>query len=187
MKTSQQIRLITVCPHLVVIRDRIYNDNFEFAMSFRTAAAAGIMLIAPKYNSQLKIDEINDFDRSVTRYDFALKTITPDVRRLGNKTGTKASLIYQPQTYIITNENVCFSVHDLLIIAIVHSAILNFERRKCIRNTWGNANRRGMPDENKFRIVFLLGKPDNNQHQLKINVENEQYSDIVQGTFLDTY
>ena len=195
MKTSQQIWHITVCPRLVSILSLgiafitiiSFCSNFEFAMSFRTAAAAGKMLIAPKYNSQMKIDEINNFDRSVTGYDFALKTITPDARRLGNETGIKASLKDQPQTYIITNENACSSVHDLFIIVIVHSAIHNFERRKFIRNTWGNANRRGMPDENKFRIVFLLGKPDNNQHQLKINVENEQYSDIVQGTFLDTY
>ena len=195
MKTSQQIWLITVCPRLVVILSLgiafitiiSFNSYFEFAMSFRTAATAGKMLIAPKYNSQMKIDEINDFDRIVTRYDFALKTITPDARRLGNTTGTKDTLKDQPQTYIITNENVCSSVHDLFIIVIVHSAILNFERRKFIRNTWGNANRRGMPDKNKFRIVFLLGKPDKNQHQLTINLENEQYSDIVQGTFLDTY
>ena len=69
MKTSQQIWLITVCPRLVSILSLgiafitkiSFCSYFEFAMSFRTAAAAGKILIAPKYNSQMKIDEINDF------------------------------------------------------------------------------------------------------------------------------
>ena len=85
-------------------------------------------------------------------------------------------------SYLIPNEHICSEVRDLFVVVLVHTAIGNFERRKIIRNTWGNISM-----FERIRVVFLLGQPERKQYQNAINFENEQYNDIVQGSFLDTY
>ena len=101
-----------------------------------------------------------------------------------NKTDEATNLAIQNTSYLINSENICSGVSDLFVLVLVHTATGNFERRKFIRNTWGNIS---MFENQKIRVVFLLGKPEKKQYQSAINFENKQYNDIVQGAFLDTY
>jgi beta-1,3-galactosyltransferase 1 len=57
-----------------------------------------------------------------------------------------------------------------------------FEFRENIRNTW--ANRTLFPTVNVGFVIGLSADPDIN---LKIVKENEQYGDVIQGDYLDTY
>ena len=101
-----------------------------------------------------------------------------------NKTDEATNSTIQNISYLINSENTCSEVSDSFVVALVHTAIGNFERRNFIRNTWGNIS---MFENKKIRLVFLLGKPEKKQYQSAINFENKQYNDIVQGAFLDTY
>ena len=81
-------------------------------------------------------------------------------------------------------KKICSDVEDLYVLVLVHTAISNFERRKLIRSTWGNLS---LFETHKIRVAFLLGKPEKKHQQSAIKLESDQYNDIVQGTFIDTY
>ena len=74
-----------------------------------------------------------------------------------------------------------------LILFLVKSALLNYEKRLAIRRTWG--------DEEDFvplfgiyiRTVFLVGTSPSKEHQSKLDEEDAEFGDIVQSDFLDTY
>ena len=95
----------------------------------------------------------------------------------------------------IKNEGKCMDANNvseeenlpIRIVYIVKSAISHFENRNAIRKTWGYEKRFS---DVQIRTVFLLGSTDETQRdnmQNKIVRENEQFQDIVQGDFLDTY
>lgn len=79
----------------------------------------------------------------------------------------------------------CKDLTSLGLVIIVKSAMANFERRQTIRNTYG--------DENRFpnlviRTVFLLGVQGfTSDLQLSVDRENQNFRDIVQADFIDTY
>lgn len=73
----------------------------------------------------------------------------------------------------------CTSSSGPLLLVLVHSAALNFERRKAVRETWGG-NRKGM------KLLFMLGQV-NSSIQLELKRENEIFHDFVQGNFMDAY
>ena len=87
-------------------------------------------------------------------------------------------------TYTIENENLCSSEDSVKLIAMVHSATDNFERRTAIRQTWGNVS---LFKSYNLRIAFVLGQSNNKSVQTVIEHENALHGDIVQGKFLDTY
>lgn len=71
---------------------------------------------------------------------------------------------------------------DVLFISFNPSSIQNYENRIAIRNTWSN----------KFlfkniRNVFIVGLSLNKSLNAKLLEENNQYGDIVQVNFLDSY
>ncbi|CAH0564228.1 unnamed protein product [Brassicogethes aeneus] len=72
----------------------------------------------------------------------------------------------------------CKDDHPEFVI-FVSSSTLNFKKREAIRSTWGN--------NQSSPILFALGSVQNKTIQSQINAENERYSDIIQGSFEDTY
>lgn len=88
-------------------------------------------------------------------------------------------------TYLI-RQNSCN--RDVQALILVHSAPANEEKRRLIRETWGNTDR--LPAVNgamPLRIIFLIGTVDTEALQLDIERENFENGDIVQGSFVDSY
>ncbi|XP_067679641.1 beta-1,3-galactosyltransferase 5-like [Haliotis asinina] len=81
-------------------------------------------------------------------------------------------------------ENTCRGKGTIDLLYIVHSAPNNFDFRTNIRKTF--ANQTFFP-HHEIRIVFLLGKPENEVTQLRILQEQTTYGDVVQGSFQDSY
>jgi beta-1,3-galactosyltransferase 1 len=108
----------------------------------------------------------------------------PNLTSLINATNPKYPLtIHAP--YLIENTHLCSSVNNLSVLVVVNTATDHFERRLAIRETWTNDkyyNHLGI-----VRVVFLIGKPKNGIIQEIINKEANQFKDILQGDFADTY
>ena len=176
--------LLYLIVFVVTISFIIYVD---FVTSFQTAEFAGKLLPATKFNSRLKSDKTIKYDVKMTLNDIVHVTSASAAQRKEHNISTsEASAKDRNDTYFIHNENVCFGINDLFIVVLVHSATANVARRNFIRKTWGNSTMR-MFENHQMRVVFLLGKPVKSQYQTTIKLESELYSDIVQGTFLDTY
>ena len=87
-----------------------------------------------------------------------------------------------PFEYILNNEDLCANKPDILIW--IHTAPGHYRRRTFLRQTWGNPyNFR----KRKARIVFFLGATNNAKRQKAIKYESENFRDIVQETFIDSY
>ena len=72
---------------------------------------------------------------------------------------------------------------DLILLVVVLSAMKNFRERQAIRESWAsdsNAN---------TKVVFLLGHIGNDTSPLQVNVskESDEFDDIIQEDFIDTY
>ncbi|RWS30775.1 Beta-1:3-galactosyltransferase 1-like protein [Leptotrombidium deliense] len=76
------------------------------------------------------------------------------------------------------------SNNDLFLVIFIHSAPNNFNKRQSIRRTWGNESNF---NDDKIRVVFTLGAVGDTSVQRLIEKENNDYKDIVQGNFLDSY
>lgn len=69
---------------------------------------------------------------------------------------------------------------SLIAAILVHSAPKNRHKRDVIRKTWGQQDAR-------VRTFFLLGAVNTTSMQKQLETENNQFNDIIQGNFLDTY
>ena len=69
-------------------------------------------------------------------------------------------------------------------VVYVHSSPGNKDKRKNLRNTWGNTN---LFKYKKFKIVFLVGMQTDASIQKDIEAEFREHGDIVQGNFIDHY
>ena len=88
-----------------------------------------------------------------------------------------------PFKYLINSKSVCRE--KLFVLAYIHTAPDHYKRRMVIRQTWGNPK---YYTDLKMRVVFVMGKTDNKQDiQDALEFEAEQYHDIVQEDFLDSY
>lgn len=89
-----------------------------------------------------------------------------------------------PFKYIINSRSICRDP-DIFLLIYVHTATGNYKRRMVIRQTWGNP--KYYPDIN-VRLVFVCGKSDDKpEEQSALDFEAEQYGDIVQEDFKDSY
>lgn len=97
-------------------------------------------------------------------------------------------------TYLSNCRHKCRDDEDLVIdtirlVIIVKSAMKHFSRRNAIRQSWGFEKRFSDVD---IRTIFSLGitaglTQQQKDLQLAIDKEREQYDDIVQADFIDTY
>ena len=91
-----------------------------------------------------------------------------------------------PFTYIINAPHICRN-QDVFLIIYIHTAPSHYKRRMVIRETWGNP--KYFPNVN-VRLVFVMGKGANETSsgsQDGLLFESEQYHDIVQENFQDSY
>nr|ACO11446.1 Beta-1,3-galactosyltransferase 5 [Caligus rogercresseyi] len=86
---------------------------------------------------------------------------------------------YSKSSFILKPDVGCESK---LITIFVTSSPKNLEKRNSIRNSWA---KEPAPD---VQIIFLLGRyPGNDSFQSNITSESEEYNDILQGDFYDSY
>jgi hypothetical protein len=85
--------------------------------------------------------------------------------------------------YIFEPTRVC-EKQDIFLLIYVHTAPDHYKRRTLIRELWGNP--RNFKDV-AIRCVFLVGKPRDAAIQDALSMESEQYQDIVQEDFMDSY
>lgn len=69
-------------------------------------------------------------------------------------------------------------------LIFVHSAPKNFEKRALIRETWGSAD---SIEQSPLRIIFAVGKVENDIVQSSLEKEQSLFGDLMQGNFLDAY
>lgn len=89
-------------------------------------------------------------------------------------------------SFVINNEKKCVQADNssVRLVLVIKSAIDNFNRRLAIRNSWGYEER--FYDVGVKRI-FILGVTRNRTALREISNEQEEFGDIVQADFLDTY
>lgn len=90
--------------------------------------------------------------------------------------GDEGTLIGLQNFTFYMNDPVCNASSSPLFIVIIHSAPHNSETRHIIRETWGR----------DVHLVFLVGETTK-ELQSSLDIENMQYHDVVQGSFLDSY
>ncbi|XP_050419727.1 beta-1,3-galactosyltransferase 5-like isoform X2 [Adelges cooleyi] len=86
------------------------------------------------------------------------------------------ALIDLPSFNFVINQKVCNN-NTQLIMALVHTAPGHRAKRQSIRDTWAKM----------IPTLFFMGLPESNVTQSDIIAENQVYSDIVQGDFVDCY
>jgi len=79
------------------------------------------------------------------------------------------------------NNDIC-GQKAITIVTLVSSAVPNKAARAAVRSTWAS------PDLHGGALVFLLGTPVAGARAQKLlEDESQEFGDIVQGNFLDTY
>ncbi|XP_053208096.1 beta-1,3-galactosyltransferase 5-like [Panonychus citri] len=73
---------------------------------------------------------------------------------------------------------------EINLLAFVHSAPFNFDKRRIIRSTWAS---RRVQHLLGIKVIFLLGVTNSSSLQSVIDTESAQFGDLVQGNFADTY
>ncbi|KAK3604048.1 hypothetical protein CHS0354_004732 [Potamilus streckersoni] len=87
-------------------------------------------------------------------------------------------------SYIINNPNICRDVKNLTFLIMVHTAVPHFIQRQELRETWANPR---LLKSHSSRILFLVGRTENETVQRSLETESKQFQDIVQGDFIDDY
>ncbi|KAK9728403.1 Galactosyltransferase [Popillia japonica] len=93
--------------------------------------------------------------------------------------GDYSRLIDLEEFYFQMMDNVC-NDSSLFLLILVHSAPGNFQKRKIIRDTWGQP-REGL------KVIFMLGETSDEILAERLEKENDEYRDFAQGNFVDTY
>ena len=106
-----------------------------------------------------------------------------------NQSRNARDLISPERKTTILNTEVCASTSSTTdssapyLLVIVCSALQNFEARYSIRQSWAQDTR----SLKNVKVVFLVGQQVNNTHQELLKNEQEEYGDIIQESFIDTY
>ncbi|KAH3699516.1 hypothetical protein DPMN_074472 [Dreissena polymorpha] len=112
-------------------------------------------------------------------------TPQPELDRLINASSKAKYPVTIKGKYIFENPQLCSSVANLSVLIIVHTAPDHFEMRLAIRRTWANDTyyrKMGVA-----RVLFLLGKVGDSALQMKMEAEFNEYRDMLQGDFRDSY
>ena len=101
--------------------------------------------------------------------------------------GSKLVFDSDASYYILNPVNTCSTISgDLFLLVYVHTNPTHFDRRKIIRETWGNVTVYQLHLNVIVRVVFIVGLSDDATNEALIR-EAEQYGDIIQARFTDTY
>ncbi|KAL6489752.1 hypothetical protein MHYP_G00000970 [Metynnis hypsauchen] len=91
----------------------------------------------------------------------------------------------EPYSYIINEEDKCQEKDPFLVLLITVEP-QNNQSRDAIRQTWGNEN---VAEGLGFVRLFLMGTREglSSQLQSSIEAESQQYHDIIQQKYIDSY
>ncbi|XP_049525180.1 beta-1,3-galactosyltransferase 5 isoform X2 [Dermacentor silvarum] len=92
-------------------------------------------------------------------------------------------LYNKPRKYLINPQDACPADMPIDYLFMVYSAPQYVEARSVIRRTWASDARKYSGN----RVIFLFGKPSTARLQSALEFESQQYGDIVQEDFVDTY
>lgn len=81
----------------------------------------------------------------------------------------------------LINQAPCVHPNTAYFLILIHSAPANDKKRRVIRETWGSVR------SPHLRLLFLVGAVKSSKLQHQIDVENTQFSDLIQGNFIDDY
>ncbi|KAI4882832.1 hypothetical protein NFI96_003796 [Prochilodus magdalenae] len=117
----------------------------------------------------------------LTKFDFITANLT--LRR-------EEARKFSDHRYLINHKGKC-SDSDVLLLLFVKSSPENFERRQAIRSTWGNEAYVKETLDVTVKVVFALGLPPHPSQRTKLQQklfqEDEEYHDLIQQDFLDTF
>ncbi|XP_055296051.1 beta-1,3-galactosyltransferase 5-like isoform X2 [Sitodiplosis mosellana] len=82
--------------------------------------------------------------------------------------------------YLISKPRCSRSSSAPYFVTLVHSSPTQFERRAACRDTWAHSDPR-------TKTYFLMGMVQSSSLQKRINDEDAQFNDIIQGNFIDSY
>ncbi|XP_060074614.1 beta-1,3-galactosyltransferase 1-like [Ylistrum balloti] len=152
-----------------------YIESFDGSVRLYSPTILPYMQIRPVLHSTM-----NDVTSSVAFP--TTRTIKPSV---SPTSAPEAQVNPHNFRYIFHGNNTCKSRNktDVFLLITVCVAPANFKHREVIRNTWGSIAKHNQ----EVRLIFLLGKINNETIQLKINKENTEFDDIVQEDFVDSY
>ena len=111
-------------------------------------------------------------------------TPKPNLKRLINATKTEYPLTVNAP-YVMENPDLCTAARNLSVLVIVHTAPDHFDRRQAMRDTWINDTY--YSHLGSARVLFLLGRVNSQELQLKLEMEFKEHGDLLQGEFIDAY
>ena len=144
------------------------------------------------YEHRISENLMNDkLDMSVTRKvttdqkSMMQITLNPEVNLLLNITFSR---LKPPSldgiNYLLEDKSIC-DADNLSVVIMFHSKPAHFDKRKAIRETWANTRRYSSMAQ--IRTIFIMGRFKNATLQALIEEEFMEYSDIIQGNFVDGY
>ena len=134
--------------------------------------------------------EVERLNGSVVRYHPIMSQQNLTNQKHGDNISTVSQLtLNSPFAFklLINNPSVCIrSVIEgsLRLLVYVHSASTNLKKRQSIRQTWGS---RSLLMRYNSSIIFVIGVSKDVHHTNLIRRESEEYSDIIQAEFIDSY
>ncbi|VDN20734.1 unnamed protein product [Gongylonema pulchrum] len=94
---------------------------------------------------------------------------------------------YKYQWTIVDSDFCTRKYPELFLLIIVHTDTEHFTERMAVREMWGNPelfhNVRFQPT----KVIFAVGKSNNSDTNYFLEKEAEQYGDLLQQDFMDTY
>ncbi|KAK3106928.1 hypothetical protein FSP39_003257 [Pinctada imbricata] len=124
---------------------------------------------------------------TTTRTTTKMVVTTPIKRRTPRPDACRSCFVHNFK-YLIDNPNICNSsegkqekIDIIILIFTTHVRRLN---RDTIRETWISDAKNNTAN---IRYAFLLGYTSNKTNQAEVEKENEQFHDIIQEDFIDSY
>ncbi|EEC14416.1 beta-1,3-galactosyltransferase 5 isoform X2 [Ixodes scapularis] len=97
------------------------------------------------------------------------------------------TLLDRSDFHYVLNSDRCGGPQDLFLVVFVHSAPTHWDKRRAIRETWGNASVLRAATTERMALVFMVGRADDSQTQEALVREGSLHGDLVMGNFVDSY
>ncbi|KAH3699533.1 hypothetical protein DPMN_074490 [Dreissena polymorpha] len=181
--------VISILSLVIILK---YTDNIQRGIVQRKKLDTKQVLNRPFLGEWSVIQKVTTATTMVSQHTTSnlsseLMAITPnpELDRLINASSKAKYPVTINGKYIFENPQLCSSVANLSVLIIVHTAPDHFEMRLAIRRTWANDTfyrKMGVA-----RVLFLLGQVGDSALQMKMEAEFNEYRDMLQGDFRDSY
>lgn len=150
---------------------------------FATCFVLSIMVFWAPLDDSTIVNHVKSYTYRyfINSYNFVNKSLSISRDTLDRGAG------YQ---YLINHKEKC-QRQDVLLLLFVKTSPENRYRRDAIRQTWGNEKNINSHLNANIKTLFALGLPKNpmyrEQLQKRLQREDEEYGDLIQQDFLDTF